>query len=96
LPTSGGLLIEGIDDGSPAAQAGLRGPTRIAIVGNMYRLGIGGDLIIAIDGNPVKDQDALRRALDQKKAGETMEFTIYRGGRTSKIKVTLGSAPDAL
>jgi S1-C subfamily serine protease len=96
LPSSGGLLIEGIDEGSPAAQAGLRGPTRVAIVGGMYRLGIGGDLIIAIDGAPVENQDSLRRALNQKKAGETIEFTIFRGNRTMKVKVTLGSAAEAL
>ena len=34
--------------------------TGAVIVGNRYRLGIGGDLIIAIDGNPVDGQDALR------------------------------------
>jgi S1-C subfamily serine protease len=95
MPASGGLLIEAIDDGSPAALAGLRGPTRTVIVG-MYRLGIGGDLIEAIDGSPVDSQDALRRALGQKKPGETMEFTIFRAGRTSKVKVTLGSAPETL
>jgi S1-C subfamily serine protease len=95
LPSSGGLLIEGIEDGSPAEAAGLRGPSRTVIVG-MYRLGIGGDLIIAIDGKPVDGQDALRTVLNQKKPGETMEFTIFRGGRTSKVKVTLGSAPETL
>src|SRR5580698_3138385 len=70
MPTSGGLLIQGIDDGSPAAAAGLRGPSRMVIVGNRYRIGVGGDLIIAIDGNPVNGQDALPRAMNQKRPGE--------------------------
>jgi S1-C subfamily serine protease len=95
MPASGGLLIEGIDDGSPAEAAGLKGPTRSVIAG-MYRLGIGGDLIVAIDGKPVDGQDALRRALGQKRPGETMVFTIFRGGRTMKVTVTLGSAPETL
>ena len=95
LPQSGGLLIESIDDGSPAESAGLRGPSRTVIVG-MYRLGVGGDLIMAIDGKPVEGQDALRRALNQKKAGDRMELSIFRGGRTMKVPVTLGSAPEAL
>jgi S1-C subfamily serine protease len=95
MPASGGLLIEAIDDGSPAEAAGLRGPNRSVIVG-MYRLGIGGDLITAIDGKPVDGQDALRRALNQKHAGETMVLTIFRGGRTTKVTVTLGSAPETL
>jgi S1-C subfamily serine protease len=95
MPSSGGLLIEGIDEGSPAAAAGLRGPNRMVRAG-MYRLGIGGDLITAIDGKPVTAQDALRRAMNQKRPGENMVLTIYRGTRTVKMTVTLGSAPEAL
>ncbi|HWE49615.1 MAG TPA: trypsin-like peptidase domain-containing protein [Bryobacteraceae bacterium] len=95
MPTSGGLLIEGIDDGSPAQAAGLRGPSRTVIVG-MYRLGIGGDLITAIDGKPVDGQDALRKVLGQKRPGDSMAFTIFRGGQSMKISVQLGSAPETL
>ena len=96
MPTSGGLLIEGIEDGSPAAQAGLRGPTRMVIVGNRYRMGIGGDLIIAIDGDPAQSQDALQRALNQKRPGDKMVLTIFRGNRTMTVTVTLGSDPETL
>jgi len=95
LPPSGGLLIEGIDEGSPAEAAGLRGPTRSVIVG-MYRLGIGGDLIIALDGVPVDGQDALRKAINQKRPGDNIVLTIYRGNRTMKVTVKLGSAPETL
>ena len=95
MPRSGGLLIEGLDDGSPAEAAGLRGPNRAVIVGR-YQLGIGGDLIIAIDGKPVDGQDALRNALNQKRPGETMVLTIFRGNRTMKVTITLGSAAEAL
>jgi putative serine protease PepD len=96
MPPSGGLLIQGIDDGSPAEAAGLRGPNRSVVVGGRYELGIGGDLIIAIDGSPVDTQDALRKALNKKRPGETMVLTIYRGNRTMKVTVTLGSAPETL
>jgi putative serine protease PepD len=95
LPSSGGLLIEGIDDGSPADHAGLRGPDHNVIVG-MYRVPVGGDLVIAIDGKPVDGQDALRKAVNQKRPNENMILTIFRGGRTMKVTVTLGSAPEAL
>src|SRR3984885_8157113 len=49
LPSSGGLLIQQVEDASPAAAAGLHGATRAVSFG-FNRLGIGGDLIVAIDG----------------------------------------------
>ncbi len=96
MPRSGGLLIEGLDAGSPAEAAGLRGPNRSVIVAGRYQLNIGGDLIIAIDGNPVSGEDALRKALNQKRPGDKMVLTIYRGSRTMKVTITLGSAPETL
>jgi S1-C subfamily serine protease len=96
MPRSGGLLIEEIEAGSPAEAAGLRGPNRSVIVAGRYQLNIGGDLIIAIDGNPVSGQDALRKALNQKRPGDTMVLTLYRGNRTMKISIKLGSAPETL
>ena len=71
-------------------------PSRMVIVGNRYRIGVGGDLIIAIDGKPVDGQDALRNALNQKRPGEAMVLTIFRGNRTVKVTITLGSAAEAL
>jgi len=62
----------------------------------MMQIGVGGDLITEIDGKPIETPDALRRSLNQKKAGDKMVLTIWRGGRTSRITVTLGSAPEAL
>ncbi len=96
MPRSGGLLIEGLDAGSPAEAAGLRGPNRSVIVAGRYQLNIGGDLIVAIDGNPVSGEDALRKALNQKRPGDKMVLTIYRGSRTMKVTITLGSAPETL
>ena len=95
LPASGGLLIENIDPGSPAEEAGLKGPDRVVLAG-MYRLGVGGDLITAIDGVKVDGQDALRRAVNRKRAGEKLELSIVRGRRAMKVLLTLGSAAEAL
>jgi S1-C subfamily serine protease len=94
LPASGGLLIEHIEEGSPAAAA-LRGPTRTVRLG-FSQLGIGGDLIVAIDGKPVDSEQALTRAMIQKRGGESIELTIYRDGRTMKVNIKLGSAPERL
>jgi S1-C subfamily serine protease len=44
----------------------------------------------------VTAQDALTRAMSQKRPGEKMVLTIFRGNKTMKVSVTLGSAPEAL
>ena len=93
LPSSGGLLIQEVERGSPAEAAGLRGPSRVVIVYNS-RLGIGGDLITAGDGQPIGDRESLKRLMDKKHGGDMLELTVYRGGRTEKIKVKLGEAPQ--
>jgi S1-C subfamily serine protease len=95
LPRSGGLLVQGIAQGSAAETAGLRGPQRWVIVGN-FELGVGGDLIVEIDGKPVDSSDALRRALNRKRAGDNLPMTIIRNGNRQKINVVLGEAPRQL
>jgi S1-C subfamily serine protease len=95
LPSEGGLLIQKVQSGSTADEAGLRPPRQVVIVGN-YRLGVGGDLITAIDGKAVEGNDALRHANSRKRAGDTIELTIYRSRRLQKIRVKLGEAPQTL
>ena len=98
IPASGGLLIQNIEEGSPAARAGIKGPDRAVRVGifGQIRIGIGGDLITEIDGKKVETRDALTRAVEGKKAGDKIELTLYRGGRSRSVTVILGSAPEAL
>jgi S1-C subfamily serine protease len=95
LPNEGGLLIQGVEGGSPAAEAGLRGPTRNARAG-VYQIGIGGDLIIAVDGSPVESKDALQRALNRKRVGDVLDLTVYRNGRAQRVRVKVGDAPQTL
>jgi S1-C subfamily serine protease len=95
MPKRGGLLIQEVERGSPADAAGLRGPRQTVIVGN-YPLGIGGDLIVAIDGQPVQDGDLLKRIWNKKRGGDTIEFTVNRNGQQEKVQVKLGSAPQKL
>ncbi len=88
MPSTGGLLIDQVVPGTPAARAGLRGHTRDVVVGN-WEVPIGGDLITAIDGKPVKDQQAIRRAISGKHAGDILTLTIFRDGRSTDVKIAL-------
>src|ERR1019366_8589565 len=93
LPASGGLLIQEVERGSPAESAGLHGPTRVVIVSN-FRLGIGGDLITAGDGQPIQDKESLKRLMDKTHGGDLLELTVYRDGRSQKVRLKLGEAPQ--
>lgn len=95
LPGRGGLLIQSVDRGSSADLAGLRGPRQVVTVGN-YQLGIGGDFIVAVEGQPVEGIETLTRAFNRKRAGDTLNLTVYRNGRTQQINVRLGEAGRAV
>jgi S1-C subfamily serine protease len=88
LPAAGGLLIQEVETGSSAEAAGLHGARRAVYIGNQ-EVGIGGDFIISIDGKKVTEVDAITRALMKKHAGDTLDMTIFRGGRSLDIKVKL-------
>ena len=92
LPSQGGLLIQTVEDGSAAQQAGLHGPSRRVRVG-MYLLGIGGDFITAVEGQKVEGSETLQRIMDRKHGGDTLDLTVYRDGKTENVRVKLAAAP---
>jgi S1-C subfamily serine protease len=95
LPTQGGLLVQKVDQGSPADRAGVRGGREEVQIGNA-RLTVGGDLIMSIDGKPVDRSDAIARTLAHKRSGDTIELTVFRAGRTVNVRVKLVDAGDVL
>ncbi len=95
LPSQPGLLIQVVEPGSTAEQAGLRGADREVAIGN-YLVAIGGDFIIAVDGQAVTTRNALTRVLERKKAGDAVRLTIIRARRRLEVNVTLGESPQRL
>jgi S1-C subfamily serine protease len=91
LPVDQGLLVERLPRNSPAGQAGLRGGNQIVLSG-LQRLIIGGDVIVAVDGQPVASSLDVNVAINRKKPGDTVKLTIYRGGRKMDLAVTLGQS----
>ncbi len=90
LPPTYGVLIERVAPGGPAAQAGLLGGTQRAYLGNTP-IFIGGDLVVAIDGNAVTNDRDLAELMDGFQAGQTVTVTIYRGQKKMDVKVVLGN-----
>jgi S1-C subfamily serine protease len=86
-----GLLVVTVVPRGAADRAGLRGGTERAYLGNEPIM-IGGDLIIAIDGQDVQDQQQLAQVMNSHRAGDTIKLTVYRGKRKLDFQVTLGEA----
>lgn len=89
LPVQEGLLVEVATRGGPAAAAGIRGGDRVAQAG-MRRINIGGDVIVAIDGQKVVSQLDVNLVLNHKRPGDTVNVSVYRGGKKMDIPVKLG------
>jgi S1-C subfamily serine protease len=94
-PVAEGAIVERVEAGGGAAQAGLRGGTRAAVVSGSS-LRVGGDIIVAIAGVRVRTADDVARivALDLE-PGQSAVFTIIRGERRLDVDVVLGERPLA-
>jgi S1-C subfamily serine protease len=88
LSVQEGILIASVVPNSPATQAGLRGGQ-----GQNERIPRGGDVLVAIDGTPVKDMTGLAGQLTGKKPGDTVQLTVVRDGREQQVRVTLQAWP---
>jgi len=89
LAADSGLLVMQVISGSAADRAGLRGGSERAYIGNTP-ITLGGDLIVAIDGEPVTDQQELSHIMQKHRAGDTVTVTIFRGKKKMDIRVVLG------
>ena len=93
VPVDEGILVIEIAQGGPADRAGLRGGQRQVRIGR-FVLPVGGDIITAIDGEPITGDRGLIRFLDiETNVGQTVQVTVYRDGEEMTIPVTLGERP---
>src|ERR1700675_1098451 len=93
LPADYGLLIVQVTPGGSADQAGLRAGTERAYLGNIPIM-LGGDLIVAIDGEKVQDEQDLSQMMNNHRAGDTVKVTIYRDKKKMDVSVALGEARE--
>lgn len=94
LPVNQGAYIVGVLDGTPAASAGLRG-AEIAVQ-NGLQIPVGGDIVVAADGEEIRNWDDLLEAVALRQAGETITLTILRDGRQIEVPVQLAARPRNL
>jgi S1-C subfamily serine protease len=91
LPQSTGVYVSDVTPGSPADRAGVRGGTSPTEIINLYS---GGDLIIAVDGQSIRDfSDLLSYLFQEKGPGDKITFTILRDNQEIEIELTLDKRP---
>ncbi|MCL4300230.1 MAG: PDZ domain-containing protein [Anaerolineae bacterium] len=90
-----GALVIDVTPGSPADQAGLQGSDRqVEIEGEALR--VGGDVVIAINGEPVHTFDDLVAYLaGSTQIGQSVKLTVLRSGKEETISVTPAPRPTA-
>jgi serine protease Do len=89
LDEAKGFLVIGVNEGSPADKAGIRGGDRITNV-NGREIRLGGDIVLKIDNKDVrKIEDILTYLEGQKHVGDTVQLTIVRDGKTQTVNATL-------
>jgi S1-C subfamily serine protease len=89
IPAKQGILVERVTPGGPAAQAGIRGGSKVVVSG-LQELRIGGDVVVAVDGKEITNQMELNLLLNRAWPGDTMTLTVIRDGKKLTIPVKLG------
>ncbi|MFZ0545386.1 MAG: PDZ domain-containing protein, partial [Candidatus Promineifilaceae bacterium] len=84
-----GVLIELIEQGSPADDAGLHGSYKPATI-NGERILVGGDVIIKANGETIHNTQDIQAVLNQSKPGDNLDLTVLRNGQEQEISLTLG------
>ncbi len=78
LERSDGVIISRVDEGSPAERSGLKR----------------GDVIVALDGERVRNYESARRAIFGSRVGEVIEFEVIRDGEPRSFDVLVEEAPE--
>jgi S1-C subfamily serine protease len=94
VPVDQGLLVTEVVPGSPAGEAGIQGADQLVRLGS-YRIPTGGDIITAIEGEPIADMKGLTVYMEtETQVGDTVAVTIIRDGRQQDLQTTLTERPQ--
>jgi S1-C subfamily serine protease len=100
LPVKSGALVESIQKGTPAEEAGIRGG-RISGSTESGQVAVGGDIITSVDGKAVASSQQLAEEIGSKQPGDTVSVGLLRanghGGYEPKtVTVKLASRPNSV
>ena len=91
VPGVTGVALRKIDPRGPASKAGLRGSSA-----PQQDPPKGGDIVIAVAGQPVRDFGDLSQEIGSRTVGDVVDVTVLRGGKRVTVKLTLQDRPGDL
>jgi S1-C subfamily serine protease len=94
LAADSGVLVQKVVPGGAAERAGMRGGNQQAYVGNTPVL-LGGDFIVAIDGQQVSDPQEINALILKHQPGDTVSVSFFRERKQITLKLILGEAREA-
>ncbi len=95
LTEARGFLVIDVNSNGPADKAGIRGGDKIDTIDGR-EVELGGDVIIAIDKNPVRKIDDILSHLEREKSvGGNVSLTIIRDGIVQEKTTVLQARPDS-
>ena len=93
LPVTSGLLVDALTAGGPAARGGLRAGARGVVFQDGGVIHPDGDIIVAVNGQPVRTQSDLSVLIVRADPGARMRFDVYRGTQRRTVAIILGERP---
>ena len=89
-----GVLVLETTSGGPADKAGIHGGNQYLRMGR-YRLPVGGDVIVAVNGEAIEGLQDLTVYMENNTAiGDTVQLTVLRDGKDLTVTVTIGEEPQ--
>jgi serine protease Do len=92
MPLVDGLLVEVVEPGSPAEKLGVRGGEIELSIGGQSLL-LGGDIVVGLNGAPMKDPEKLVGIMRGLKVGSQLRLRLFRQGKYLDIEYKLPERP---
>jgi S1-C subfamily serine protease len=89
-----GVLVVDVTAASPADKAGLQGSTQQVTIDGQTAT-VGGDVIVGVDGEPVKSfEDLVAYLANSTEVGQTITLSVLRDGKETQLDLTLAARPS--
>jgi len=92
LPMTDGLLVEAVEPGSPADQAGIQGGHTPVRVGPRSFI-LGGDIVISLNGISLADPKNVEKIFESLRIGSKVKLKLFRQGKTLDVELHISERP---